>query len=323
MCIYTFAFWATEHPGGRGRDGPRLSGRAAPRTDPSVLVHRLFSRGNGRESRGLFGGPRQPNGRSEATEAGSRAARSIRGRRQDGPRPWPLRAAPSPRSGGWAERDDRQMGPAGLVSDHEIHRSSRPPSRRPSSLGRRERIPCSGLDSGPIARGPGARQTLERRRATERLMGPRAVVPGKVRDDLGLHRRAAEGHGDQPQALLFQRSPEPLDDRDRTALADRAETRPDTMRAAPAPVASPKLRSLVGHGVLRRSTRGARGSIKHRSDFGGVGLVAKHAVCDDEPREVIEHRGDPPAEGPALGQGERQPRDPDGLGTMPLLLHTG
>jgi hypothetical protein len=95
-------------------------------------------------------------------------------------------------------------------------------------------------------------------------------------------------------------------------LADCAEALNDSSATAPSlKSTTSKLYSLIRDEVSWQSAGLADGVFKECSNRSGIGLLPKDGKAHDPPRVVINGTPEPPAEGPTLREGERQPRSPE------------
>ncbi len=199
-------------------------------------------------------------------------------------------------SGRSPELDDGKISAAAHVGDREPHglQASAVPSPRRGSLERSV-----------------AREHLIRRGAAKRPVGPVLVIPEEVSIELAFDERDGQGKDDEAEALVLHAEDEALDDGDAAGLSHGSEARPNAVRRAPGPVLLLELRALVGDRVAGSPAALLDRAVEDGDHLGGAGLLGEDAAGDYPAGEVVEHDSDPGAEGPALGQGEGDPRDPE------------
>ena len=137
-------------------------------------------------------------------------------------------------------------------------------------------------------------------------VGTMLVVPLEVVRQLTAECRPGVGHRDSTRGFVFQAENKPLDHGDAAVLADGAEARRNAMAfpAALVEARAGELRPLVGDEVFRLGLDDSHEPAEERSHGDGIRLLAEDRVAHGAAGEVVDDDGDPPAERPALRQGE-------------------
>ena len=94
------------------------------------------------------------------------------------------------------------------------------------------------------------------------------------------------------------------------AAADGTEARLDTVALASVAEGCAELHTVVGDGAVGSVAGAADGTIEDGTHLVG-GLLVEDREPDDAAREVVEDDGNPPAEGPPLGERRGQPWHPE------------
>ena len=114
------------------------------------------------------------------------------------------------------------------------------------------------------------------------------------------------------RAFVLHRPDQPLDQADTPMLADRAVPWTDALRATPGfETGTVELPLLVADQIPRSLAHCSNRAAQERSKNPGSGFLGEHGETLNFPGEVIDDDGDPPAERPLLGHGEREPRGPE------------
>jgi hypothetical protein len=115
--------------------------------------------------------------------------------------------------------------------------------------------------------------------------------------------------------IVFSVRMNPHDHGNATMLADGAKARLDFAPSAPGfEAGAPELRPPVADDVLGRSARAVDRVPQERTNGFACRSRSEERDAHTAPRTVIEYHRHPPAERPALGQGERQPGRPEAAG---------
>jgi len=124
---------------------------------------------------------------------------------------------------------------------------------------RSSRPTCARLESRPPTRGKRTEVHLVGCAGTDPRVRSLGVVPGDVLVELATECGARHGHdGQEPRALVFQRTDEPLDHGEAAVLADGAESLLDAATAAPrVEVLRRELRAVVRDEVAGAFTESA------------------------------------------------------------------
>jgi hypothetical protein len=151
------------------------------------------------------------------------------------------------------------------------------------------------------------------RRTPQGRVRPGAVIPDPEKLELAVKGAAQEWHDRQgASAVLFQGSYETLQHRDASSLADGPKALADAVTAAATLEGmATKLFAGVADDVLGRSADAHNKPAEKLAELVRGRLLCKdgNGVC--APGIMIQDDGQPPAERPALGQGERQPGRPE------------
>jgi len=144
-------------------------------------------------------------------------------------------------------------------------------------------------------------------------MRPLRVVPSDEVVQLATERRGCQRNDrQQPRALVLHRLDEPLDDSQAAVLADGAESLLDAAGAAPrVELLRCELRSVVCDEVAGPTADLPAESAQEVRNLAGARLFLEVRCPHGATGEVIDDDGDPPAERPALRDGERLAGDPE------------
>ena len=203
---------------------------------------------------------------------------------------------------------------AGNVADVAIQSRPAAPADQGvrCSAGGAPRPAASWLES---RRAAGRRMTvidLIGRASLESCMRPVSVIPGDVQRDLPLRRSAIVGNKQSTGTLHLHRPDEALDHGDASMLANNTEALRDAATVAPSPESTTsELLTPVGHKMPRRDLGLTNRALSERAHRLGGRLLREGLEADDPPGVVIDCDREPPAEGPALRQSERQPGGPE------------
>ena len=139
-----------------------------------------------------------------------------------------------------------------------------------------------------------------------------ALVPRGVQRDLALELGEMVRDEDAPRALVLRRADEALDDHEAPVPADRPEALLDSSPTAPtAKRRRDELLAVVRDEVLGRYPGPPDNVREEHLDLCGRWEAREYHDSHGAARVVVDHDGEPPAEGPALRKRERQPRRPE------------
>ncbi len=138
------------------------------------------------------------------------------------------------------------------------------------------------------------------------------VVPDGKPKQLLPERFGTERHQESSGTLDLHRLDEAFHHGNATMLAHRPKPGADPFSTSPVLEAlAPELLPLVADQVLRLGL-GLMHDASQEGAYGpGVGILLEHSKAHCVAGEVIDCHGNPVAEGPALGQAEGEPRDPE------------
>mgnify|MGYP006993421264 CR=1 FL=1 len=144
-------------------------------------------------------------------------------------------------------------------------------------------------------------------------MSPVAVVPGEVKDQILPESRETERDQDQPPGALGLEGPDaPLDYREASILADGSKSVLNTPPTAPAVESlGGELNALVGDQVPGLLAHPPENPLQKSPNLLRGRLSAVNRKSHHPPREMIDGKRDPPAEGPCLWLGEGNPGNPE------------
>jgi len=216
---------------------------------------------------------------------------------------------------GALERHDWEVSPPGLVTDGEIEADSRLPANeglRNSARGSPGPFP-TGFESRGAASRPPTLEDLVGGRAAEPGVRSVAVVPREVKRQLVLQCGEAVQDQDQtPRALGLDGSDAALDHRQAPVLSHGSEPVLDAAAATPPPESlREELSALVGDEVLWLLANAPENSFQDPANRRRGRLPTKDREAHHAPREVVDGKYKPPAEGPDLRQREGEPGGPE------------
>ena len=143
-------------------------------------------------------------------------------------------------------------------------------------------------------------------RSCERGVGAVGIVPVGEDVEFSVHvmKRKRDEHA--PRAFAFERSPEALDDCDRSLLPDGSKTLFTRMSGEPGAENRtrafvgrvPKLNALVDDDVFGRSIRHDSGAVQHTCNFGRRGSRGEGLDSQNSSRKMVDDSDDVPPKGP-------------------------
>lgn len=213
------------------------------------------------------------------------------------------------------QADEWKMVPATRAADGEIDASAWAPTDESVRSGARSVPRPSGtwLEARKSACGSAVEIHLVRGICGKNLVRPVGVVPAAPERQLMFHISATERDEHEPsRALALEGPDQPLHDRDAAVLTDRTKSVLDPPKPAPTfETLGGELDSLVRDEMTGHSPGGHDGTVEEGSHRLGGRLIGENGDSHDAPREVIDHDGNPPTEGPDLRQREGEPRHPE------------